>query len=115
MRPKFCIAVVLALWASACAKVAPPIPPSPITSHSPSVNDYPPLAVQAHQQGTARVRYVVYEDGNVGNIQIVNSSGSKELDDASVAVITRWRFKPATQSGKAIRSEQFAAIHWVLK
>jgi len=105
--------IALSLWA--CAGIEPPTPPSPITSHAGLAADYPPLALQARQQGTARLKYLVYEDGNVGNIEIVDSSGFKELDDASVATVARWRFKPAIQSGKPIRFEQVAAIQWVLR
>jgi D-alanyl-D-alanine endopeptidase (penicillin-binding protein 7) len=99
----------------ACASTEPLTPPLPVTPHAASAADYPPLAVKEKEQGTARVKFVVYEDGNVGNIEIVNSSGFRELDDASVAMVARWRYKPAFQAGKPVRSEQVAAVRWVLR
>ena len=46
----------------------------------------------------ADVRFTINEDGSVGDIEIVASSGSSALDEVLVEKIGTWRFKPATDS-----------------
>ena len=46
----------------------------------------------------ADVRFTIKEDGSVGDIEVVASSGSSAVDAALVETISTWRFKPATDS-----------------
>ena len=46
----------------------------------------------------ADVRFTINEDGSVGEIEIVASSGSSAVDAALVETISTWRFNPATDS-----------------
>ena len=55
----------------------------------------------------ADVRFTINEDGSVGEIEIVASSGSSALDAAIVDTISKWRFSPATDSnGKPVASSK---------
>ena len=55
----------------------------------------------------ADVRFTINEDGSVGDIEVIESSGSSVLDEALVEKIATWRFKPATDSnGKPVASSK---------
>lgn len=60
---------------------------------------YPESARAAGAEGVVRLRVEVLEDGAVGEVEIVGSSGSTVLDDAAVAAVRSWRFEPATADG----------------
>ena len=47
---------------------------------------------------SADVRFTINEDGSVGDIEVVKSSGVTALDEALVEKISTWRFTPATDS-----------------
>jgi TonB family protein len=40
-------------------------------------------------------------EGCVGSVDVIGSSGSRELDEAARAGLLRWRFRPATCGGIA--------------
>lgn len=42
-------------------------------------------------------------DGKATNIQMVDSSGSAEVDQACIAALREWRFKPAIKKGRPVR------------
>jgi TonB family protein len=108
--------VAIVLSAASCAGAEPPRPPVAITSHAVSAADYPPESVKAGEQGATTVRYVVLEDGTVGDVQVLTSSGYPALDQAAVAMVkSRWRFKPAMQDGKPVRASIEAKIAYVLR
>ncbi len=44
--------------------------------------------------GTVKLQIVVGVDGRTGGIQVLDSLGH-DFDEAAVAAVTRWRFKPA--------------------
>ncbi len=72
-------------------------------SHSVEANDYPPLSIKAKEQGIVGLRYAIRTDGSVGEVQIVQSSGVKRLDDAAARMLQlRWKFEPATVDGKPV-------------
>jgi TonB family protein len=52
---------------------------------------YPFHARLLHQTGTVLLHFEVGNDGKVAIVQIVQSSGYKELDDAAVAAVRLWR------------------------
>jgi len=97
-----------------CATVEP-TPPVPVTSHAVSVVDYPPESVLAQEHGTAALRFVVATDGSVDDIQVVRSSGFSRLDQAAVTMVqSRWRYQPATASGRPVRERVSANVAFVL-
>ncbi|MGD0189711.1 MAG: energy transducer TonB [Rhizomicrobium sp.] len=75
---------------------------------------YPRLAVLFGKQGTTRVRLTVSPQGAVTNVEVVNSSGSDMLDEASVACAQQWTYRPAMQNGVPVQAMIQANIIWSL-
>jgi protein TonB len=63
---------------------------------------YPTLSRRLREEGTVVLDILIRADGSVGEIKLKTSSGFKRLDDAAIHAVKRWRYKPATQGGKAI-------------
>ena len=64
---------------------------------------YPSAARRAGQQGTVTLSFTVGTSGNVTSVRIAKSSGHPLLDNAALAAIRRWRFRPARNAlGEAI-------------
>ena len=96
---------------------APPlhIAPLAITSHSVTVTDYPLLSIRLQEQGTVLIKYLVKEDGSVGDCTVTTPSGKSLLDAAACAMVKgRWRFKPATQDGKPVAEFLTAEVVFTL-
>jgi len=63
---------------------------------------YPAEAVRARLEGLVVLKVVVDERGRVGDIEVVRGLGHG-LDEAAVAAVRRWRFRPATRNGRPIK------------
>lgn len=62
--------------------------------------EYPSFSRQTGQQGTVLVRIVISDDGNTNEIDILQSSGHRQLDRAAyTAVKNAAPFRPPTQFG----------------
>jgi protein TonB len=103
LRSKSCVAVVLSalLWAAASVAqdAAPPTPP-PVTrpeaarlSPATCKPAYPAESLRAGEQGATLLRFQLTAAGEAENIDVVRSSGSARLDEASIAAVRRCRFK----------------------
>jgi TonB family protein len=92
-------------------------PPRAITSHAIQADDYPGDAVRAGVQGIVALRYLVDEQGSVSKTEVVQSSGTRSLDDAATRMITRrWKFEPArSASGMPISVWQGAFVEYVVR
>lgn len=71
--------------------------PEALTRVSPA---YPDEARRAGVDGTVMVQALVLRDGNVGDTRIVKSVPG--LDDAAVAAVRQWRFKPGMAKGQPV-------------
>jgi len=127
MRPLFLLLAPLLTTASTIVHPQPAIEadlgnlppgvqaPKPITSHAVYAADYPAESVAMHEVGATTVHYMILEDGSIGETQILVSSGSQRLNDASIAMIRgRWLFSPATRNGQPIPVWQRAKVVWQL-
>lgn len=65
---------------------------------------YPPEAQRAHEQGTVMVMAQVDASGHVGDVQIVDRSGSRVLDRAALNEVRKWQFRPAMKDGRTVAS-----------
>jgi protein TonB len=63
---------------------------------------YPPRALQSNIEGWVELAYSVGADGNVSNIKILNSSPAKTFDTSASRAVSRLRYQPVIQGGKAI-------------
>ena len=52
------------------------------------------LAAYGEAAHGADIRFTIKEDGSVGDVEVVSSSGSSALDAAIVDTISKWRFSP---------------------
>lgn len=64
------------------------------------VQKVPPVYPEPGSDGTVLVQALVLEDGSVGDVRVVNSIPM--LDEAAVACVRQWRFKPARSAGKPV-------------
>lgn len=81
----------------------PPVPPVAITSHAVTAADYPMASIHLKEQGKVLIKYLVTQDGSVGDCNVTTSSGKSLLDEAACAIVKRhWKFKPAMQAGKPV-------------
>ncbi len=66
--------------------------------------EYPAVAKRRGWQGKVQFEVLVLENGRVGNLEILVSSGYKSLDHAARKAIYRWKFQPASSYGVAVES-----------
>lgn len=109
------------------APAAPPAPPPPrFTPKQPqpkgspanwaTSNDYPSRALREEREGVTGFRVSVGTDGKVTDCQIISSSGSPDLDQATCDnVRRRARFQPATDGeGNPTTGSYSNRIRWVI-
>lgn len=73
---------------------------------------YPPLAKQAHVQGSVILRAVIGKDGKVENVQ--PESGSPLLASAAVNAVKEWRYKPYVLDGNPVEVETTVTVNFHL-
>lgn len=76
-------------------------PPRPRKSIRP---DYPKGARQRGEQGDVTLELLVGEDGAVGRVKVVSTSGFSELDEAAVRAARAARFTPAKLGKRSVAS-----------
>jgi protein TonB len=65
--------------------------------------EYTQAAKDAGIQGSVILAVVVRDDGTVGEIEVTRSLDKVYgLDDAAVAAVKQWEFKPGTKDGKPV-------------
>jgi protein TonB len=64
--------------------------------------EYPVVARQLKLGGEVEVEVVITEEGVTENVRIV--SGNPVLTKPCVEALKRWKFKPFTENGKAIKA-----------
>jgi len=92
--------------------IAPPIATGPL--HSCGYKNYPLAAIRLNIEGETTLSYRIATDGSLKDITVLQSSGNKDLDDASVSCATEWRYKPATQNGQPVEIPWRAKVNWSL-
>jgi TonB family protein len=93
-----------------------PLPARRITRWPIEVDDYPPAALRAEQQGRVSAAWEVSEDGEAESCRVTASSGSDVLDNATCRLVTaRMRYDPARDAqGAVTRDTDHASISWRL-
>jgi protein TonB len=92
-------------------------PSSPISigrPHACGAKYYPAIAMRLGWSGTTTVSFTVGTDGSVTGVQVVESSGHDELDQAAVPCASTWEYKPAMQDGAPVARTWTAKIKWNL-
>jgi len=81
-----------------------------------SNDNYPSEALRNREQGVVEVQLDISEKGRIENCQVVTSSGSRSLDEASCKMVARGpAYLPAKDElGKKIRAVVRRRIAWTL-
>ncbi|MEZ4938790.1 MAG: energy transducer TonB [Crocinitomicaceae bacterium] len=77
--------------------------------------DYPILAKEMGEQGTAYVSFVVEKDGSISNVKILRQSLQFGLNEAAMDVVQKMpKWKPGEHRGKKVRVRFTIPIKFVL-
>jgi TonB family protein len=63
---------------------------------------FPEAAKRARLQGAVELSFLIDENGDVGDLQVVESAG-QVFDDAVVETVKSWRYEPATKHGVRVK------------
>ena len=53
---------------------------------------YPAVAVRWNWEGTVGLKIEILENGTVGKVAVLKSSGHKILDNTDILTVKKWRF-----------------------
>jgi protein TonB len=107
-------APVAAPVAPAPAPAAPPVVVAGINDLNSCKPDYPRASLIAEETGVTRVEFTVSPTGQLVDAKIKKTSGSRNLDRAAVSGLSRCKFNPGTQDGKAVQSTFSVEYVWKL-
>lgn len=104
--------------ATAPAPVTSPAGPPVVVAGINDLNsckpDYPRASLIAEETGVTRVEFTVGANGALMEAKIKKSSGSRNLDRAAVAGLSKCKFNPGTQDGKPVQSTFSVEYVWKL-
>jgi protein TonB len=75
--------------------------------------EYPARALRDELEGTTILSFLIGTDGRVVETRIDKSSGSRDLDNAAKAALSRCKFTPGTVDGQA--QESWTKVNYVWK
>jgi protein TonB len=88
---------------AATSSVAALIPPRIDRERSDIIPEYPSTSKRLGESGRVLVAVFILANGNIGEVQVLKSSGYSRLDSAAVEHVQRdWKFVPARLDGEAI-------------
>ncbi len=77
---------------------------------------YPPVARRQGAEDKVTLRLTVTMTGQVGQADIVTSSGNPALDEAAQHwIVTHWAYKPALDNGQPATAQVLATVNFNLK
>jgi TonB family protein len=62
---------------------------------------YPERALQTNVEGWVELAYTVAADGSVNSVTVLNSTPAKVFESAAIKAVSRLRYKPVIQNGRA--------------
>ncbi|MDY0005146.1 MAG: TonB family protein, partial [Polyangia bacterium] len=114
-----------ALLCAALCPIAPELRAAPAAPARPRVTypvlqsfvraAYPEEARKAGRQGEVRLAVTVGEDGSVSAVELARTSGHKDLDEAAMAAVRQFRYKPAQVDGKPVSAKILVAYPFRLR
>jgi TonB family protein len=84
------------------ATAVPQVAEASLTRVKPITLDYPEAAMRKSTQGWVELAYAVGADGKVSNIQLLGSDPAGVFEAAAIKAVSRVRYQPVMQGGKAI-------------
>jgi protein TonB len=82
--------------------------------HTCGIEFYPVDSLTKGEEGNTKVSFTILTDGTVEAVTVATSSGSQRLDDATVACVKTWHYRPAIKDGKLAEVNSSAQVKWVL-
>jgi TonB family protein len=76
--------------------------------------NYPDHAFRNHITGITTVRFRISDEGRVREPEVLQSSGSAELDNAARVCVRAWHYGPAVKDGKKVEVPWTAKIPWTI-
>ncbi|MEJ2041001.1 MAG: TonB family protein [Desulfosarcinaceae bacterium] len=76
---------------------------------------YPAAAKHRGIEGWVKVRFVVNEDGRVGQVSILESRPPAAFDKSVIQCVSAWRFKPGTIDGMAVSAWAETTVRFKLR
>ena len=73
---------------------------------------YPPIAMQAHIQGTVVLQAVIGKDGTVQDLHLV--SGHPMLAPAAIEAVKQWRYRPYRLNGEPVEVDTQINVNFTL-
>jgi protein TonB len=73
----------------------------PLSSPKPR---YPISALRHNAGGTVVLRVAIDDNGTPTDVDILQRSGSRDLDRAAMTALRQWQFRPATRNGQPVAS-----------
>lgn len=83
----------------------------PVTSVQPV---YPAAALHAGQEGYVDLHFTASSDGRVEDVIVAASKPAGVFDAAAIRAMKRWRFKPVTVDGAAVKQPGTARVRFAL-
>ena len=73
---------------------------------------YPPIARQAHVQGTVELRAIISKAGTIEDLVVVR--GHPMLATAAIEAVRQWRYRPYLLNNEPIEVETEITVNFVL-
>ncbi len=64
--------------------------------------EYPETERRIRKEGTVILEAIITSDGTVDEVKVLKSADAI-LDEAAKRAVMRWRYRPATLNGRAVR------------
>jgi TonB family protein len=107
------VSAVLALRAASVEAQPPPasdVKAPTVVRHVDAV--YPPSALPSLEHADVLLTLTVDVDGHVSKVDVAQSSGAADLDEAAIVAARQWAFTPATRAGKPVASRIRLPFHF---
>lgn len=75
---------------------------------------YPMQARRLKTEGWVKLEFTVREDGTVADIKVRDARPSGTFDQAAMAAIGQWKFRPAMENGKPVRKRAVQTLKFEL-
>jgi periplasmic protein TonB len=87
---------------------------APIALNKPSFT-YPPIALRQRIEGKIDLTVLVDERGAVADTRVMSGAGGRSgLNEAASDYVRRWKFRPATKDGVAVKTWTNVSVVFVL-